>query len=146
MTIRVLYGANRNVFLKELEIPVKIGRESGNSIQLKEDDQISRFHAKPQPSDGQLRLIDLDNTYGTKVNGNKFKERTLHPGETILIGKKLSLSLVQKPRSKSGCHSTKTKRTPTVQIIPRVNANRVLAWCQTIPHHSLLPRLIYLGT
>ena len=139
LTIRVLHGSNRGVVFKELETPVSIGRESGNSIQLKQDDQISRFHAKIQQNAGRLRLIDLDSTNGTKVNGNKCSERALRFGDTISLGRNTILlvgskSEVQEWLAESNDSGTsdsadqsQSDRQPSTGLVPNNPASFVAA-------------------
>jgi hypothetical protein len=53
VTLRVLDGADRGTVFDEIEPPVTIGREEGNSVQLN-DERISRFHIKIQEDQGKL--------------------------------------------------------------------------------------------
>ena len=63
-----------------------IGRLSDAAIRV-EDDGVSRNHAKllRQP-DGSVRLIDLNSTNGTFVNGEKVDTRILQDGDKVQIG------------------------------------------------------------
>ena len=67
VTLRVLDGADRGTVFEELEPPVTIGREEGNSVQLN-DERISRFHLKIQEDQSKLVLTDLESTNGTSLN------------------------------------------------------------------------------
>ena len=64
-----------------------IGREADNDIQLLMPG-VSRYHAKIEfVQDGQWKLIDLNSTNGTKLNGKKIEQpEILQPGAEILIG------------------------------------------------------------
>ena len=53
VTIRVLEGMEQGKVYARLKLPVSIGREEENDIQLN-DDHVSRFHAKLQV-DSDLR-------------------------------------------------------------------------------------------
>ncbi|MEM7559408.1 MAG: FHA domain-containing protein [Planctomycetota bacterium] len=150
LTIRVLHGAKRGVVFRELVTPVSIGRENGNSIQLDKDEQISRFHAKIQKSDGRLRLIDLGSTNGTKVNGNKCSERTLRFGDTISIGKDTILLVGSKSEvqewlsenqdsgNSDSADQSKSDREPSTGLVPNNPASLV-------PAESDLPRNLSTG-
>ena len=56
ITLRVLDGADRGKVFENIEVPVTIGREEGNTIQLN-DERISRFHLKIQKDHDDLVLI-----------------------------------------------------------------------------------------
>lgn len=88
VTIRVLEGFEMGTVFANLTPPVTIGRERENVISLN-DEQVSRFHAKIQQSDGNLIFTDLDSTNGTRVNGRPAKLRVLLPGDQIHIGRTL---------------------------------------------------------
>lgn len=88
VTIRVLEGFEMGTVFENLAPPVTIGRERENVISLN-DEQVSRFHAKIQQSDGNLIFTDLDSTNGTRVNGRPAKLRVLLPGDQIHIGRSL---------------------------------------------------------
>ena len=47
VTFQVLEGIDRGRIYRELELPVTIGREEGNTLRLN-DERVSRFHAKVQ--------------------------------------------------------------------------------------------------
>ncbi len=86
VTIRVLEGIERGVVFSRLALPVSIGREEDNSIQLN-DDRISRFHSKLQDHSGRIILTDLDSTNGTRVNGHPIQMRVLQKGDVISVGR-----------------------------------------------------------
>jgi diguanylate cyclase (GGDEF)-like protein len=65
---------------------VTVGRSLDADIRL-EDEGISRFHAKLQrDDDGGVRLVDLDSTNGTYVNGTRVRTYELGDGDRIQIG------------------------------------------------------------
>lgn len=90
VTLRVLDGADRGEVFDELEPPVTIGREEGNSVQLN-DERISRFHLKIQEDQGKLVLTDLESTNGTRVNGEDTQLRILRFGDVISLGRSVLL-------------------------------------------------------
>ncbi len=86
ITLRVLEGADRGRVYKIDSIPITVGREEGNSIQLN-DERISRFHVKIQLDHNDLVLTDLESTNGTKVNGEEVQLRILRHGDVINLGR-----------------------------------------------------------
>src|SRR5262245_22513270 len=90
VTLSVLDGADRGQVFEELEPPVTIGREEGNSVQLN-DERISRFHLKIQEDQNKLVLTDLESTNGTRVNGEDTQLRILRFGDVISLGRSVLL-------------------------------------------------------
>lgn len=88
VTITVLQGADRGRIYRDLETPITIGREEGNSIQLN-DERVSRCHLKIQQDNERMVLTDLDSTNGTKVNGQECQLRLLRFGDVISVGRSL---------------------------------------------------------
>lgn len=86
ITLRVLDGTDRGKIYQDIEIPVTIGREEGNTIQLN-DERVSRFHVKIQEDHHDLVLTDLDSTNGCKVNNEEVHLRILRHGDLITIGR-----------------------------------------------------------
>ncbi|MEK6257797.1 MAG: FHA domain-containing protein [Planctomycetota bacterium] len=86
VTVRVLEGMERGRVYSRSTLPVSIGREEDNTIQLN-DDRISRFHAKLQDHSGRVILTDLDSTNGTRVNGHPIQMRVLQQGDVITVGR-----------------------------------------------------------
>lgn len=86
VTIRVLEGMEQGRVYSRLKLPVSVGREEENTIQLN-DDHISRFHAKIQDHSGRVILTDLGSTNGTKVNGHWIQVRILQSGDVVAIGR-----------------------------------------------------------
>jgi pSer/pThr/pTyr-binding forkhead associated (FHA) protein len=86
ITLRVLDGADRGKVYENIEVPVTIGREEGNTIQLN-DERISRFHLKIQKDHDDLVLTDLESTNGSKVNNEEVQLRILRHGDLITIGR-----------------------------------------------------------
>ena len=90
ITLRVLDGADRGKIYGDLPLPITIGREEGNSIQLN-DERISRFHIKIQEDNSKFILTDLESTNGTKVNGDEIRLRILRYGDLVSLGRSLLL-------------------------------------------------------
>ena len=86
ITLRVLEGADKGQVFSEMRLPVTLGREEGNTIQLN-DERVSRYHAKIQIDHQELVLTDLESTNGTKVNGEDTQLRILRHGDMITIGR-----------------------------------------------------------
>ena len=90
ITLRVLDGVDRGRVYQDLELPLTIGREEGNGIQLN-DERISRFHVKLQQDHEQIVLTDLESTNGTKVNGEEVQIRILRFGDLVSVGRSVLL-------------------------------------------------------
>ncbi|MBX3413101.1 MAG: FHA domain-containing protein [Pirellulales bacterium] len=86
VTIQIIDGAERGRVYENIPLPVTVGREEGNSIQLN-DERVSRFHLKIQEDHDQVVLTDLDSTNGTKVNGEDIRLRILRHGDLIAVGR-----------------------------------------------------------
>lgn len=106
ITLRVLDGANRGEVYESLKVPVTIGREEGNSIQLN-DERISRFHLKIQLDHDDLVLTDLQSTNGSRVNNEEVQLRILREGDIIAVGR--SVLLFSADRTSSVDESTGKK-------------------------------------
>ena len=68
--------------------PVTLGRDSGNAIQL-HDNEVSRRHAEIRNADGTFVLADLSSSNGTFVNDQAVTDHTLASGDRLLIGRTL---------------------------------------------------------
>ena len=90
ITLRILDGADRGKIFGGLPLPVTIGREEGNTIQLN-DERISRFHIKIQEDNAKFIITDLESTNGTKVNGDEIRLRILRYGDLVSVGRSLLL-------------------------------------------------------
>jgi pSer/pThr/pTyr-binding forkhead associated (FHA) protein len=86
ITLRILEGTDRGRVFADLDTPITIGREEGNTIQLN-DERVSRFHLKIQEDNDKLVLTDLESTNGTKVNGEEIQLRILRMGDMISLGR-----------------------------------------------------------
>ena len=90
ITLKILDGANRGQIFGEIEAPVTIGREEGNTIQLN-DERVSRYHLKIQQDHDDLVLTDLQSTNGSRVNNEEVQLRILRKGDLISIGRSVIL-------------------------------------------------------
>lgn len=90
ITLRILEGADRGRIYADLDTPVTIGREEGNSVQLN-DERVSRFHLKIQEDHEKLVVTDLESTNGTKINGEPAQLRILRFGDLIAVGRSVLL-------------------------------------------------------
>ncbi len=88
VNFRVLQGADRGRAYLDLKLPLTVGREEGNTIQLN-DERISRFHVKIQDDNGHVILTDLESTNGTRVNGLDCQLRILRHGDLISVGRSI---------------------------------------------------------
>jgi len=86
ITLRILDGSDRGKVFNDIPVPITIGREEGNSIQLN-DDRISRFHLKIQQDHDDVVLTDLGSTNGSKVNNEEVQLRILRHGDLISVGR-----------------------------------------------------------
>jgi len=90
ITLRIIDGANRGQVFGEIEAPITIGREEGNTIQLN-DERVSRYHLKIQKDHDDLVLTDLESTNGSRVNNEEVQLRILRKGDLISIGRSVIL-------------------------------------------------------
>lgn len=86
ITLRVLDGANRGEIYDNIKLPITIGREEGNSIQLN-DERVSRVHLRIQMDHDDLVLTDLDSTNGSRVNNEEIQLKILRHGDLITVGR-----------------------------------------------------------
>jgi pSer/pThr/pTyr-binding forkhead associated (FHA) protein len=82
---------------------VTIGRDKSNSMVLK-DEGISGFHAEIHMDEGNIFIMDLNSTNGTKVNGEKITTRLPVKIWDVIEFDKVKLEIVDP-----------TKRRPTVE-------------------------------
>jgi hypothetical protein len=69
-----------------LSAPVTtVGRSPGNDLILDVSD-VSRHHARLERDGGELRVVDLGSTNGTRVNGEPVRVARLRPGDEISFG------------------------------------------------------------
>ena len=88
VTIRILDGPDKGKEYRDISLPVSIGREEGNSIQLN-DERVSRYHVRIQREDSEMFIADLNSTNGTRVNGEHVQLALIRPGDIIILGRTL---------------------------------------------------------
>jgi hypothetical protein len=86
ITLRVLDGADRGKIFEDVELPITIGREEGNAVQLN-DERISRVHLRIQSDHDDIVLTDLESTNGCRVNNEEVQLRILRHGDLITLGR-----------------------------------------------------------
>ena len=97
---------------------ISIGREMGSDVFVN-DEEVSRRHARLTSQFGDYVLEDLGSTNGTFVNGQRATgQRILKPGDTILLGEKVSLTFEEVPfdpnATQASLSSTEPPPPPTV--------------------------------
>jgi len=87
-SLYVIQGRNRGARydLALHEGAISIGRESGNFVQL-DDNEVSRRHAEIRRVDGRFVVGDLKSSNGTFVNNRKVERAELTSGDQIQIGR-----------------------------------------------------------
>ncbi len=90
VTIRILDGPERGTAFHQIGLPLTVGREDGNVIQLN-DERVSRFHLKIHENEGTILLTDLQSTNGTRVNGEVVQVWHLRPGDVISVGRSVMI-------------------------------------------------------
>lgn len=83
--LRVLAGPHRDQEIILRQAVTTVGRALDNEVVLGDGD-VSRHHARFELTDGEVRVIDLDSTNGTRVNGRPIRGQRLHPGDEIAFG------------------------------------------------------------
>lgn len=86
ISLQVIQGLERGQYFSDLKVPLTIGREDDNAIQLN-DERISRCHLKIQAGQGRIILTDLESTNGSRVNGLPVQMTVLRPGDLISLGR-----------------------------------------------------------
>ena len=65
---------------------VRLGRDSGNDIQL-HDSEVSRFHAEVRKTPDGFELVDLNSSNGSYVNSDRVTQKQLRTGDRIQFGR-----------------------------------------------------------
>lgn len=63
---------------------INIGRRPDNQIVIT-DRRVSRLHAQVRAVKGHFMIFDLDSSGGTWINGERVRQRILHPGDVISL-------------------------------------------------------------
>lgn len=83
--LRFLSGPQRRLESVVWQPRTTIGRDPSNDLVLDVGD-VSRHHARLELADGELRVVDLDSTNGTRVNGQPVRTALLRPGDEVSFG------------------------------------------------------------
>jgi predicted component of type VI protein secretion system len=87
---------------------ILIGREVGSDVFVN-DEEVSRQHARLTSQFGDYVLEDLGSTNGTFVNGQRATgQHILKPGDTILLGERVSLSFEEVPFDPNATQATQS--------------------------------------
>lgn len=62
-----------------------VGRALDNDIVIESGD-ISRHHARLELADDQIRIVDLNSTNGTRVNGKTIRSQAIRSGDEVAFG------------------------------------------------------------
>lgn len=66
---------------------ITLGRTSDNDVSFTDDSNVSRYHARIEPRDGEFWLVDLGSSNGTTLNGTDVSgEMPLRDGDEIMLG------------------------------------------------------------
>lgn len=79
-------GAYGGTVFEIMGVEATIGREAGNTIQLSNDNTVSRRHARLLQQGHGWVIRDEGSSNGTWVNGVRVTEHPLRPGDEIQIG------------------------------------------------------------
>lgn len=88
ITLRIIDGIDQGRSFESLTLPVGIGREAQNTIQLR-DEKVSRYHCRIFEEEGEILLADLESTNGTLLNGQPVSVQRVFPGHLIALGQTL---------------------------------------------------------
>ena len=83
--LRFLNGPQRSLESVIARPVTTIGRAPSNDLVLDVGD-VSRHHARLERTGGELRVVDLGSTNGTRVNGDPVRESALRPGDEVSFG------------------------------------------------------------
>jgi diguanylate cyclase (GGDEF)-like protein len=86
--IVVIYGTELGKRLELGATPFEIGRSSNNDLFI-DQESVSRHHARITYHDGKYSLADLGSTNGTYINDESVRERPLHDGDQVRIGRSI---------------------------------------------------------
>jgi len=85
LRLRFLDGARRDQEILLRRPVTTVGRALDNDLVLDGGD-VSRHHARLELADGELRVVDLGSTNGTRVNGRRVESHPVRPGDELAFG------------------------------------------------------------
>ncbi len=97
-TLFVLQGRDKGKRFELADLPLTLGRDASNRIQL-DDSEISRRHVELRQADGQFVIVDLHSSNGTFVNSEKIDTKALANGDRVQVGKTLLIFTEAEDRS-----------------------------------------------
>jgi len=125
---------------------IVLGRSarSGNDVVLESDGQASKQHARIElDADSKFTVYDLGSTNGTKVNGRRIDNRTLHDGDEITVGQtRITFQQTKhgQNESESDIEDAKPRTTPGVYGGAAASLNPDEMGSSTPPRRVLTPR------
>jgi pSer/pThr/pTyr-binding forkhead associated (FHA) protein len=85
LRIRFLGGSQRDREVLIRKPVTTVGRALDNDIVLDSGD-VSRHHARFEYANEEMRLLDLQSTNGTRVNGKRIQTHPVRPGDEVTFG------------------------------------------------------------
>ena len=85
MRLKLVDGPRRDQEVLIRKSSTTVGRALDNDVVLEAGD-VSRHHARLEYGGGELRLVDLGSTNGSRVNGRRVSEDRVRPGDEIAFG------------------------------------------------------------
>ena len=83
--LRFLGGTRRDQEMLIRKPVTTVGRALDNDVVL-DSGEVSRHHARFEYADGEMRLVDLGSTNGTRINGRPITNERVGPGDEITFG------------------------------------------------------------
>jgi hypothetical protein len=83
--LRFVAGPRRGQELLLRKAVTSVGRALDNDLVLEGGD-VSRHHARFEYASGELRLVDLGSTNGTRLNGKPIRDERVRAGDEIAFG------------------------------------------------------------
>ena len=85
LRLKLVDGPRRDQEVLIRKSSTTVGRALDNDVVLEAGD-VSRHHARLEYGGGELRLVDLGSTNGSRVNGRRVSEDRVRPGDEIAFG------------------------------------------------------------
>jgi hypothetical protein len=85
LRIRFISGAQFGQEMILRKSITTVGRSLDNDLVLESGD-VSRHHARFEASQEDMRIVDLDSTNGTRVNGKQIKSQSIRAGDEVSFG------------------------------------------------------------
>jgi two-component system NtrC family sensor kinase len=85
-SIHIIQGFDQGVHLDIASTNFRFGRDGNNDLQL-HDSEVSRFHAELRQDGEGIKVVDLESSNGTFVNGERTTSVQLTSGDRIRLGK-----------------------------------------------------------